>query len=478
MSARGRVLIADDQPEVRDLLSDKLRARGKQTEAFASGTALVQRILADGEAVELVVLDLDFGPGEPDGLEILRQIRAARPDLPVIILTGKGSVDSAVAAVQGGAADFIEKDLFVEDKLELSMEKVERMLHVLRENARLRAENETLGAANEALGAENVFYRSELGSRYHIVSASPKVDAILQQVEQIASIPRPVLVRGERGTGKELIAAALHYGGDRAERPFVKLNCAALSESLLESELFGHEKGAFTGASDTRRGRFETADGGTLFLDEIGNTTLEFQQNLLRVLEYQEFERIGGNRTIKVDVRVVAATNTDLEAEINAGRFRADLYDRLRFTEVQLPPLRERREDIRPLVEYFARELEREVTSIPRRPFGNEALMTMEAYGWPGNVRELKFAVERALCVAQGDIVNLGDLPPEVVGPSVAGNPDMGGTFDEQMTSIERGILQLAMEGCDGSQKDAAAALGLTYDRFRHILRKHGLTGP
>jgi DNA-binding NtrC family response regulator len=471
VNSRGRVLIADDQREVRDLLAEKLRARGKQTEAFATGRELLRRVVDDGEAVELVVLDLDFGAGEPDGLEILNQIRASRPELPVIILTGKGSVDSAVAAVQGGAADFIEKDLFVEDKLELSMEKVERMLHVLRENARLRAENETLGA-------ENVFYRSELGSRYHIVSASKKVDAILRQVEQIASIPRPVLVRGERGTGKELIAAALHYGGARAERPFVKLNCAALSESLLESELFGHEKGAFTGASDTRRGRFETADGGTLFLDEIGNTTLEFQQNLLRVLEYQEFERIGGNRTIKVDVRVVAATNTDLEAEISAGRFRADLYDRLRFTEVQLPPLRDRREDIRPLVEYFARELAQEVPSIPERLFGNDALTTMEAYSWPGNVRELKFAVERSLCVAQGDNVAPGDLPPEVSGPVPEGNSTEGGTFDEQMTAIERGILQRAMNGCDGSQKDAAAALGLTYDRFRHILRKHGLTGP
>ncbi len=477
MSTGGRVLIADDQREVRDLLADKLRARGKQTEVFSSGRELLSQIEADGEAVELVVLDLDFGAGEPDGLEILQQLRSLRPNLPVIILTGKGSVDSAVAAVQGGAADFIEKDLFVEDKLELSMEKVERMLHVLRENARLQAENDALGAENEALGAQNVFYRSVLGSRYRIVSVSPKVETILQQVEQIASIPRPVLVRGERGTGKELIAAALHYGGVRAERPFVKLNCAALSETLLESELFGHEKGAFTGASDTRRGRFETADGGTLFLDEIGNTSLEFQQNLLRVLEYQEFERIGGNRTIKVDVRVVAATNTDLEAEISAGRFRADLYDRLRFTEVQLPPLRDRREDIRPLVDHFARELASEVPSIPLRVFGNEALTMMEAYGWPGNVRELKFAVERALCVAQGEIVTAVDLPPEVAGQSQDGNQATSGTFDEQMTAIERGILQRALNGCDGSQKDAAAALGLTYDRFRHNLRKHGFTG-
>ena len=479
----GRVLIADDQREVRDLLADKLRARGKQTESFASGRDLLKQIKIDGEDVELVVLDLDFGAGEPDGLEILRQVREERPNLPVIILTGKGSVDSAVAAVQAGAADFIEKDLFVEDKLELSIEKVERMLHVLRENARLLAENKALGAENEALGArnedlgaQNVFYRSELGARYRMVSASPKVEAILLMVEQIASIPRPVLVRGERGTGKELIAAALHYAGTRSERPFVKLNCAALSEALLESELFGHEKGAFTGASDTRRGRFETADGGTLFLDEIGNTSLEFQQNLLRVLEYQEFERTGGNRTIKVDVRVVAATNADLEAEIEAGRFRADLYDRLRFTEIQLPPLRDRREDIRPLVEYFARELAVEVPSIPERPFGNDALTTMEAYGWPGNVRELKFAVERALCVASGEAVTAGDLPPEVGGASQAGNQATCGTFDEQMTAIEHGILQRSLDGCDGSQKEAAAALGLTYDRFRHILRKHGLT--
>ena len=477
MSARGRVLIADDQQEVRDLLADKLRARGKHTEVFATGTDLVRHLADDGDGVELVVLDLDFGAGEPTGLDALSDIRAARPDLPVIILTGKGSVDSAVAAVQQGAADYIEKDLYVEDKLELSMEKVERMLQVLRENARLRAENEALGAENETLDRDNVFYRSELGSRYRIVSASPRIQQILEQIQQIASIPRPVLVRGERGTGKELIAAALHFGGDRAERPFVKLNCAALSETLLESELFGHEKGAFTGANDTRRGRFETADGGTLFLDEIGNTSLEFQQNLLRVLEYQEFERIGGNRTIRVDVRVVAATNADLEAEIAAGRFRADLHDRLRFTEIALPPLRERREDVRPLVAYFAHQLAGEVPSIPGRGFADAALQALEAHAWPGNVRELKFAVERALCVARGEVVVIADLPPEVAGGHEGGNLTGDGTFDEQMTAIERALLQRTLDGCGNSQKEAAATLGLTYDRFRHLLRKHGITG-
>ena len=467
---RGRVYIADDQREVRDLLADKLRARGKEVEAFASGRELVEALGKSSEGVELVVLDLDFGAGEPDGIEALARVKDKHPDMPVIILTGKGSVDAAVEAVQQGAADFIEKDLYVEDKLELSMEKVERMLHVLRENERLRAEN-------EELGRDNVYYRTELGQQYRIVSASPRIQQILEQVEQIASIPRPVLVRGERGTGKELIAAALHYGGTRASRPFVKLNCAALSETLLESELFGHEKGAFTGATDTRRGRFETADGGTLFLDEIGNTSVEFQKNVLRVIEYQEFERIGGTRTMRVDVRVVAATNTDLKQEIEAGRFRIDLYDRLRFSEIQLPPLRERPEDIRPLIEFFVQKMSEEVPSIPARPFAEGALVALEAYAWPGNVRELKFAVERALCVARGDAVEVGDLPAEVTGESAAGNLPVGGTFDEQMVAFECSVLEGTLRGAGNSQKDAAAELDLTYDRFRHLLRKHGLTG-
>ncbi len=472
MSDRGRVLIADDQPEVRELLAEKLRARGKEAEVFHTGTELLDHLAVHGEGVELAVLDLDFGAAEPDGLAVLKRVRRLCPELPVIILTGKGSVDSAVAAVQEGAADYIEKDLYVEDKLELSMEKVERMLHVLQENARLRAENETLDR-------DNLYYRSELGARYHIVQASGLVEQILRQVQQVASIPRPVLVRGERGTGKELIAAALHYGGNRADRPFVKLNCSALSENLLESELFGHERGAFTGAGDTRRGRFETADGGTLFLDEIGNTTLEFQKTLLRVIEYQEFERIGGSRTIRVDVRIVAATNADLESEIEAGRFRADLYDRLRFTEISLPPLRERREDIRPLVAFFSHQLSEEVASIPERTFDEASLAVLESYAWPGNVRELKFAVERALCVAREDRVTVSDLPPEIVGEGgsvLMGGADLPGTFDEQMTAVERGLLLAALERSGSSQKDAAASLGLTYDRFRHLLRKHGLT--
>ncbi len=467
-SGKKSVFIADDQQEMRDLLGERLRALGKEVTSFSTGTRLVQQLKKEADGVELVVLDLDFGPGEPDGIEILKDVKELQPELPVIILTGKGSIDAAVEAVQHGAADFIEKDLYVEDKLELGMEKVERMLQVLRENARLKAEN-------KELDRENVFYRTELGQRYRIVSASSKIQDLLQQVEQIASIPRPVLIRGERGTGKELIAAALHYGGVRARRPFVKLNCAALSDTLLESELFGHEKGAFTGAAEMRQGRFETADGGTLFLDEIGNTSLDFQKNVLRVLEYQEFERIGGTQTIQVDVRVVAATNADLEEEIEAERFRADLYDRLRFSILRLPPLRERPEDIHPLVEYFSQQLCDEVPSIFRRPFGQAALSSMESYEWPGNVRELKFAVERALCVAQEESVEPGDLPPEVLGEGGIG--PVSGNFDEKIAGMEQGLLKRALDGVGGSQKEAAKGLGLSYDRFRHLLRKHQLIG-
>ncbi len=465
---KGRVLIADDQQEVRQLLARKLQERGKEVRAFASGVALVAHLDQEKAEVELAVLDMDFGPGEPDGIEVLRQLKQRRPELPVIILTGKGSVEAAVLAIQAGAADFIEKDLYVEDKLELGMEKVERMLQVLRDNARLRAEN-------EALGRENVFYRGELGRRYQIVSRSPSIQAILEQVERIASIPRPVLIQGERGTGKELIAAALHYGSDRRERPFVKLNCAALSDGLLESELFGHETGAFTGAVDQRRGRFESADGGTLFLDEIGNTSLEFQKNILRVIEYQEFERIGSTRTLKVNVRVVAATNADLPEEIAAGRFRPALYDRLRFTVVHLPALRARPEDIAPLVEFFAAQLCREVPSIRLRTFSGAALSALESYSWPGNVRELKFAVERALCVAGAPQVEATDLPQEIQGqaPASAGH----GSYDEQLGALEAGLLRRALGQAGGSQKQAAQGLGLTYDRFRHLLRRHGLIG-
>jgi len=462
---KAHIVVADDQLEVRQMLSESLEAEGRAVREFATGRDALKHMLGHRDEVELAILDLDFGPNEPDGLEILRQAREAVPDLPVIILTGKGTVETAVAATRIGAADFIEKDFYIEDRLDLSLEKLDRMLTVLRENARLKAEMADLDR-------ENKFYRAEFGKRYRIVGASPQMQQALQQAERIASIPRPALILGEPGTGKELVAAAIHYGGIRGERPFIKVNCAALTSSLLESELFGHEKGAFTGATEARPGRFETANGGTLFLDEIGNTTAEFQQNVLRAIEYQEVQRVGSAQPIKVDVRIIAATNADLDRELAEGRFRHDLYDRLRFEIIRIPPLRERREDIQPLAEYFAEQIAQEVPTVQARPFSRPAQDLMMAYDWPGNVRELKFAAERALCMATGQEVEPDDLPPEVLqgGPSATGEG-----FDAQVAAFELGLLRRSLLTHDWNQRQAASELKLSYDQFRHLYRKYGL---
>ena len=462
---KAHILVADDQPEIRDMLARSLESDGRTVRAFLSGREALGYLQTHAEEVDLAILDLDFGPGEPNGLDILQQMRQAAPDLPVIILTGKGTVETAVAALRLGAADFIEKDFYIEDRLELSLEKHDRMLSVLRENARLRAEVDDLGR-------ENRFYRTEFGKRYRIVSASPRMQQIMQQAGRIASIPRPVLILGERGTGKELVAAAIHYGGVRKDRPFVKVNCAALSSTLLESELFGHEKGAFTGAAEARPGRFDSADGGTLFLDEIANTSPEFQQNVLRAIEYQEVQRVGSSSPIPVDVRVIAATNADLEREMAEGRFREDLYDRLRFEIIRIPALRERREDIQPLIDFFSEQIVQEVPGLTPRPFSEAALKQLFTYGWPGNVRELKFAVERALCVAAGPVLEPEDLPSEI---ARGAPPSSGDGFDIQVRAFELGLLRQALRAADWNQRQAADALKLSYDQFRHLYRKYRL---
>ncbi len=462
---KTNILIADDQPEVLNALSRSLQSEERSVHAFRSGREAVAFLRRHASEVDLAILDLDFGPDEPDGLEILRQTRELAPDLPVIILTGKGTIDTAVSALRLGATDFIEKDFYLDEKLELGLEKLDRMLSVLRENAELREQV-------DSLDRENRFYRDEFGSRYQTVSASPAMQNVLQQAERIASIPRPVLVLGERGTGKELVAGAIHFGGVRKTRPFVKVNCAALSSTLLESELFGHEKGAFTGADEARPGRFEAADGGTLFLDEIANTSPEFQQNVLRAIEYNEVQRVGSPKPIPVDVRIITATNADLEQEIASGKFREDLYDRLRFEVIRIPPIRERREDIRPLAEFFVAEISKEVAGPIAHAISKAAFDRLLAYSWPGNVRELKFAVERAACVAASDTIQPGDLPPEVAGET----PDASEQgFEKQVETFELGLLRQALRSAGWNQRQAASHLGLSYDQFRHLYRKYHL---
>lgn len=295
--------------------------------------------------------------------------------------------------------------------------------------------------------------------------------ATLDKALRAAQVIRPVLVRGERGTGKELAARFIHENSPRRERPFIVINCGAFGGDLLRSELFGHEKGAFTGAGEQRRGKLEQADGGTLFLDEVGNMSLEFQEKFLRAVEYQQFERVGGNQTIRVDVRIVAATNADLDTLMKQGQFRADLYDRLTFAEVTMPPLRERRSDIPLLIQHFAQRLAQEMPSMEWRRFHQTTVDDLMRYHWPGNIRQLKNVVERLYIMSDsGAQIMPGELTPEI-NPA----PPCGDTFDEKVEAFQRGLLLNALRLHEQNQKEAARALGLSYDRFRHIARKLNL---
>ena len=463
------IIVADDQIEVLDMLIRSLREDTRKVHAFSTGREALAYLQQHPNQIGLAILDLDYGPDEPDGLEILPQMLESVPDLPVIMLTGQGTIDTAVAALRLGATDFIEKDFYIEDKIELSLEKLDRVYQALKENAQLRAEVQDLGR-------ENQFYRDEFGKRYQIIGSSPKLQQILQRAQTVAPIPRPALITGEPGTGKELVAAAIHYGSDRKDRPFVKVNCAAIADQLLESELFGHEKGAYTGATEARTGKFEAASGGTLFLDEIGNTTPEFQQNVLRAIEYSEIQRVGSATPIFVDVRVIAATNTDLETEIAEGRFRQDLYDRLRFEVLHMPPLRERREDIPALADYFVAQIVEEVPGLQKRNFSDAATKRLMAYRWPGNVRELKFAAERAACVVRGTEIEPDDLPPEVSQQAPQSPaPELNDGFESQVQFFELSLLRRILNKVSWNQREAAKQLKLSYDQFRHLYRKYKL---
>jgi psp operon transcriptional activator PspF len=378
--------------------------------------------------------------------------------------------------MRAGASDFVTKDPFLEDKLELSVDKVERLMAQVRAIRRLEGENRALRSANQRL--------SELaGRRWQIVGSSRALARAMAVVERVAPVPRPVLILGERGTGKELVARAIHQLSRRASEPYVTINCAAVPESLLESELFGHEEGAFTGATRQKEGKFELADGGTLFLDEIGNMSLEFQAKILRVLEYQRFERVAGSDSIQVDVRVIAATNADVRAAMDEGRFRRDLYDRLAFEVIELPPLRQRLDDVGALAEHFLERFRDEVTGLDVRAVSPAAIERLMAYDFPGNVRELKNVVERAAYTARGDVLLPADmeaaLPPRQQARTPLEAPD---AWDDasmplaaRIEAFERAICMEALEKARYNQREAASLLGLTYDQFRQRKRKYGL---
>ncbi len=322
-------------------------------------------------------------------------------------------------------------------------------------------------------------FEVKAGPRHRLVARSRVMFDLVAEARRIASVPRPILIRGERGVGKEIIAAILHYESDRAAKRFVVVNCAAMHPALLSSELFGHERGAFTGAVDRRKGKFEQADGGTLFLDEVGNMPAMFQERILRVLEYQEFERVGGSVKVRTDVRVLAATNSDLEEMMERGDFRRDLYDRLAFHTLEIPPLRKRREDIALLISHFKHCFLEEVPNFEDKLFIPSAMREMLHYYWPGNVRQLKAVVESLLCRDIGPTIEPEELPPEII-QSVHRNNGLGladdqaGNFEERVTSFQRRLIAQSLAE-HGTQRKASQQLGMSYDQFRHYYRKFQL---
>ena len=384
---KPRILVIDDEPAIRDSLRMILEYEDYQFTGAASGQeglAIVQR-----ERPDLVLLDIKM-PGM-DGMEVLRKLRALDETLPVVMISGHGTTATAVEAIRSGATDFLDKPL--------SSERVIVTLQNALQQSELRSENRELKLAME--------------SKYEIVGQSPSLRKVLESVKRAAPTNATVLLLGESGVGKELVARTVHRNSPRAGQRFVQVNCAAIPEELIESELFGHEKGSFTGATEKQIGKFEQADRGTIFLDEIGDMSQKTQAKVLRVLQEQEVERLGSARTIKVDVRVIAATNKNLEEAIDRGEFREDLYFRLNVIPIVVPPLRERKEDIPLLVQHFARRTSDEHNLKPKR-YDPGAMDALRRYRWRGNIRELRNTIERLMIMTPSDVVRVEDLPPEV----------------------------------------------------------------
>jgi DNA-binding NtrC family response regulator len=439
-----------------DLVAALRAAAGGETEVEVVGSA---RQLLEGlarEPSDLVLLDYLQGDGKEKGRALLAAVRARDKDVPVIAVAERGDVRLAAEAVQAGASDFLVRGEKLGERVATLLAKVHRFVDLVHRHRALR---EQYGLLYQAAS-----------ERYRIVGASAAIRDVMERVQRVARIPRPVLIQGERGTGKELVARAIHVASGRGDRPFIAVNCAAFPETLLESELFGHERGAFTGADQRRQGKFEQAQGGTLFLDEIGNMPVAFQQKILRVIEYGTFTRLGGVQELRPDARIVTATNTDLGLAIAQGRFLQDLYDRLSFEIVRVPALRERDGDIEVLAHHFLEEFLKEVPALRPKGMSPEALALLERHSFPGNVRELKNTIERA---AYRDRTN--QIDPEDIDLAAVPAAFEGATFDERVDAFKRRQILDALAEAGGNQTRAAQALGLSYDQFRHYYRSYGL---
>ncbi len=463
----AQVLIIDDHDSMREGLELLLRRRGHRTLSAGGGKEGLQLLGEHG--ADLVITDLKMA--RVDGIEVLRKVKDHAPDTEVLVITGYGTIETAVEAMKLGAADFLTKPFSSEE----FAVKVDRLLTQREERAQLRREN-------RELRVENTWLREEADARYGaIVGESEPMQQVFRLIDRVARSESTVMVYGESGTGKELVARAIHASSARATGPFVRVNCGALAEGLLDSELFGHEKGAFTGAERKRRGRFELADGGTLFLDEISTVSPATQVRLLRVLQERELERVGGEETIPVDVRIIAATNTPPDALLGADGFREDLYYRLHVVPLVLPPLRERCDDIPVLVAHFIDKL-RARTRSEVRSVDAGALERLQGYNWPGNVRELENVIERALVLAEGDTLRASDLPAfggngvmAAVSPDEVGFPEGGLDLNQAMESLEERLLRRALEQSGGVKAEAARLLGLKASALYYKLEKYGI---
>ena len=448
------IVIADDQVDIVEALRLLLKAEGYRTVTahVPEGVlALLEREQADAALIDLnYTRDTTSGR---EGLDLLSRIRALDPTLPVIVMTAWGSVDKAVEAMRLGARDFIEKP-WDNARLLTTLSTQVELARALRVSQRLEQENQILR-------------RTGLPD---LVAESPAMRPVLELMERVAPSDANILVTGEHGTGKEVVARWIHSASRRRERSLVVVNAGGLSEGVFESELFGHVRGAFTDAKTDRAGRFELADGGTLFLDEIANISMAQQSRLLRVLQTGELERVGSSQTRRVDVRLIAATNADLRAEVAAGRFREDLLFRLNTIELHLPPLRERREDILPLAQYFLRRHAARYGK-PRAVLGGEVAQLLRAYDWPGNVRELDHAVERAVLLARLDSLEPADF--SLVQP--AGRPGPPGPSPMNLEELERETIRQALARHDGNVSLAAKALGLSRSALYRRLQRYGM---